>query len=99
LVEQLDAGVLGDIRLPDPDDIRTRIERTFAPLDPTGGMAAECWRDYARKLERAQREDLAGSWRSFRDEWEQHRAVLTAVLVDPARLGGALRAAGAGPSF
>lgn len=99
LVERLDAGTLGDIRLPDPDDIRSRIEREFASLDPSGGMAAECWRDYAQKLERAQREDLPTAWRRFRDGWADHRRVLTAILADPRRLSDALRAAGAGPSF
>jgi len=32
--------------------MRARIESAFGPADPSGRMAAECWRDYAIKLDR-----------------------------------------------
>ena len=32
------------------ETVEATIQRTFGPLDPTGRMAAECWRDYQRKL-------------------------------------------------
>jgi glycerol-1-phosphate dehydrogenase [NAD(P)+] len=35
---------------PAPDAVEARIAATFSLLDPTGRMAAECWRDYSRKL-------------------------------------------------
>ena len=35
---------------PTPEAVEARIGRTFGPLDPSGRMAAECWRDYRRKL-------------------------------------------------
>ena len=35
---------------PAPAAVQTTIQQTFGPLDPTGRMAAECWRDYQRKL-------------------------------------------------
>ena len=38
--------------LPDPDTVRDRIVKEFAAVDPSGGMAAECFADYARKLRR-----------------------------------------------
>lgn len=37
---------------PGPAAMRQRIEAAFGPVDPSGRMAAECWRDYAIKLER-----------------------------------------------
>jgi glycerol-1-phosphate dehydrogenase [NAD(P)+] len=35
---------------PAPEVVEAQIRAAFAPLDPTGRMAAECWRDYAKKL-------------------------------------------------
>ena len=35
---------------PSPEAVEATIRSTFEPLDPTGRMAAECWRDYQRKL-------------------------------------------------
>ncbi len=35
---------------PAPAAVEAQIRAAFAPLDPTGRMAAECWRDYAKKL-------------------------------------------------
>ncbi|NYE19033.1 iron-containing alcohol dehydrogenase [Microbacterium immunditiarum] len=99
LLERLDAGEVGDVRLPDADTVREQIDRAFAPLDRSGGMAAECWRDYGAKLQRARDEDLARRWEGFRDDWAQHRPVVAAVVAGPGELAAALRAAGAGPAF
>jgi glycerol-1-phosphate dehydrogenase [NAD(P)+] len=35
---------------PAPESVEATIRATFGPLDPTGRMAAECWRDYQKKL-------------------------------------------------
>jgi glycerol-1-phosphate dehydrogenase [NAD(P)+] len=35
---------------PAPDTVETLIRSAFGPLDPSGRMAAECWRDYQKKL-------------------------------------------------
>ncbi len=35
---------------PAPADVEALIRERFAVLDPTGRMAAECWRDYQKKL-------------------------------------------------
>lgn len=35
---------------PAPAAVEARIGAAFAPLDPSGRMAAECWRDYSKKL-------------------------------------------------
>lgn len=35
---------------PAPDAVEATIQATFGGLDPSGRMAAECWRDYSRKL-------------------------------------------------
>ncbi|MBN1346824.1 MAG: iron-containing alcohol dehydrogenase [Phycisphaerae bacterium] len=48
---------------------RREIETHFAPFDPTGGMVAELWRDYAVKAERIEAglrdwPDVSDRWRS-----------------------------------
>jgi glycerol-1-phosphate dehydrogenase [NAD(P)+] len=35
---------------PAPDAVEAMIRATFGALDPSGSMAAECWRDYQKKL-------------------------------------------------
>ena len=35
---------------PSPETVEATIRATFGVLDPSGKMAAECWRDYSRKL-------------------------------------------------
>jgi hypothetical protein len=35
---------------PAPEHVEATIQATFGALDPNGRMAAECWRDYSRKL-------------------------------------------------
>jgi glycerol-1-phosphate dehydrogenase [NAD(P)+] len=35
---------------PATDAVEALIGATFGPLDPSGRMAAECWRDYQKKL-------------------------------------------------
>jgi glycerol-1-phosphate dehydrogenase [NAD(P)+] len=35
---------------PAPEAVEALIRSAFGPLDPTGRMAAECWRDYQKKL-------------------------------------------------
>jgi glycerol-1-phosphate dehydrogenase [NAD(P)+] len=37
---------------PDAEAMRARIVQAFDTIDPSGRMAAECWRDYALKLAR-----------------------------------------------
>ncbi len=51
-----------------------RVRAAFDPIDPSGRMADECWRDVAKKLER---------WRAarprieaFAEAWPRHRAAL-----------------------
>ncbi len=85
---------LGGLRYPAAEEMRPRVLAAFERVDPSGAAGAECWRDYARKLERwhAARPDrherLAG-------EWPALDAELGALLAAPAELLAALRAAGA----
>jgi len=79
-------------RLPDPDAARDRITRSFAVIDPSGAMAAECFADYARKLSAlaSAGDPLAGLRRS----WAEHETVLDSLLTGPGEVAAALRSAG-----
>lgn len=81
------------LRFPSAAEMEERVRGAFDPLDPSGAMAAECWADYGRKLERwnASRprlEALAAGWEEVRPRFEE-------LLVDPARLAAAMATAGA----
>ena len=82
-----------DAAYPDPALVEARVRAAFDPLDPSGRMADECWRDVARKLDR---------WRAGRagvammvGDWDAHRRALAALVAAPATLSAALHAAGA----
>jgi len=90
-----DGGLDRPARLPDPDAARDRITRAFAAVDPGGDMAAECFADYARKLRRlGSAGGPGGPLAGLRASWAAHRDVLDGLLVEPAVIAGALRAAG-----
>jgi glycerol-1-phosphate dehydrogenase [NAD(P)+] len=88
-------GLERPARLPDPDAVRNRINRAFAAIDPSGAMAAECWAGYAAKLRRlGSGGDPGGPLAALRASWAAHRDLLDRLLIEPAALAGALRAAG-----
>ena len=96
LLDDIDPARLLD-EAPDPDVARAGIEQRFGVFDPSGEMAAECWRLYQRKLAawaagRATREALVA-------DWERHLARVTDGLRSPASIVGMLRAAGAPATF
>ncbi len=97
--DRIAAGALDrPARLPDPDAARQAITRAFADIDPAGAMAAECFRDYARKLKwitAGGADPLAG----LRQSWAAHDAVLADLLVTPGQVAAGLRAAGLPVSF
>lgn len=86
-------GLLADLRFPAPDEMRARVEAAFAVLDPSGATAQECWRDYARKLERWRAE--APALATIADRWPAFDAQLDRILTPTARLLAALRDSGA----
>jgi len=90
-----DGGLERPARLPDPDAVRERLGHAFAGLDPSGGMAEECFADYARKLRRLAPEgDPARPLAALRASWAAHRDVLDGMLIEPAAVTRVLRAAG-----
>jgi glycerol-1-phosphate dehydrogenase [NAD(P)+] len=84
-------------RFPAPDKMRERVDAAFNQLDPSGAMARECWADYHRKLSRWNSGPAVAA--GFAARWSEHEPALDGLLVDPARLVEALRAAGAPVRF
>lgn len=76
---------------------RERIDRAFAALDPAGRIRAECWSDYARKLQacRDRLETIEGVLRS----WPEHEPELRALVRPAGLLGTGLRAANVPATF
>jgi glycerol-1-phosphate dehydrogenase [NAD(P)+] len=78
------------MRCPAEDQMRPAVLQAFGPLDPTGAMAEECWRDYQRKLAR---------WRERHGDVDRldpaHLDDAARMLEEPAVLRAALDRSGA----
>ena len=77
----------------DPATVERLVHDAFDPLDASGRMGDECWRDVSHKIERWA--GAASSIRAFVADWDRHRAALKELVVSPDRLRNALVAAGA----
>ncbi|MFP5343506.1 MAG: iron-containing alcohol dehydrogenase [Candidatus Limnocylindria bacterium] len=92
-IERFDpARLASDAAFPAPDAVEPRVRAAFDPIDPSGRMADECWRDVSSKLER---------WRAarprieaFADAWPRHRTALASMVAGPDALRAALAASG-----
>jgi glycerol-1-phosphate dehydrogenase [NAD(P)+] len=77
--------------VPDEQTARARVTEAFAPVDPSGRIAAECWADYSRKLSAfaAQREHVEQALA----EWPQLAPRLRPLLRSSAEIAEHLRRA------
>lgn len=82
---------------PDPAAAEQLVRAQFGPLDPTGALAEECWRDYHHKL---------GSWTRNRlvvlrvlSRWELHRQELRSLVRTPEEIAIGLQASGSPARF
>ena len=83
------------LRFPTDEEMEERVHDAFGSVDPSGAMARECWRDYARKLRR---------WRARRPEleaidWREVDGEVEPLLGEPSDLARSLAAAGAPVRF
>ena len=78
---------------PAPDTVERRVRAAFKPLDPSGRMADECWRDVERKL--ARWHGARSSVEALAADWDSHRTALRKLVVGPEVLARALTLAGA----
>jgi glycerol-1-phosphate dehydrogenase [NAD(P)+] len=71
-----------DACYPDDAPLQAHIQQAFAPIDASGAMTHECWRDYSQKL---------ALWRSNRPKFEQfcmdwqavHKVKLASLVSRP----------------
>jgi glycerol-1-phosphate dehydrogenase [NAD(P)+] len=82
-------GAVAELRVPEPDDARRRVDEAFGSLDPSGRMAAECWTAYSAKLRDLGR--LLPGLRRLLADWTPVQAQLDSLLLGPERLVTALR--------
>jgi len=97
LLDTLDPDCLLEGIGSDPEAAHRRIDSAFAELDPSGLMAAECWAQYSRKLDRWRAQ--APAVRTFVAGWDRSRAELRALLGSPPVIARVLRAADAPARF
>ncbi len=78
------ASVKLDSCYPSADTIQAQIEKSFATIDLSGKVAAECWSDYRQKLDRwhAQRKDFEAALR----DWPSIRQRVQEETRPPERL-------------
>jgi glycerol-1-phosphate dehydrogenase [NAD(P)+] len=90
-------GGLSRLSVPEAAESERAVRAAFADVDPSGEMAAECWRDYERKLARwaqaGERVERAS------EQWPAHELALRRLLAGPEAIATALRAAGAPVQF
>ena len=87
------ASLITDAAFPPAGAIEARVRTAFDPVDPSGRMADECWRDVGAKLARWHAARPAVE--AFAADWDRHRAVLRELVAAPSTLRSALTAAGA----
>ncbi len=83
-----------DTCYPTDATMQAHIQQLFAPIDPSGSMAQECWSDYATKLAlwRQRRSHFA----QFRAHWQdEHRPKLASLISSPDSVYAILAQAGA----
>ncbi|MGK2849456.1 MAG: iron-containing alcohol dehydrogenase [Candidatus Limnocylindrales bacterium] len=93
-LDHLDPTTLAsDAAFPPADAVERRVHAAFDPIDPSGRMADECWRDVRAKVARwsEQRDRVA----AFAADWDRHRAALRELVASPDVLRDALQRAGA----
>lgn len=91
------AGTPVELKLPTPDEARSRVEAAFGHLDPSGRTAAECWKAYRVKL--GLLDERLPQLRELLDRWEPFDAEAGAILIDTERLAGTLFVLGAPARF
>lgn len=79
------------------ETMEAHIREAFAPLDQSGGVAAECWSDYRVKL--AAWNDAAPAIEAFCLNWDAERADLEAMACLPERVVQILKAVDAPLQF
>jgi len=95
--ERLAAGTLGNIELVSADDAERSVRGAFDWMG--GATSAECWTDYAKKLEHLRAVDAPARIRLAMGSWARHESTLSTLLETPDNIVNALRTAGAPTRF
>lgn len=99
LFARLDAVAGTEVVVPEVDAFAAHRElnAAFDSLDADGSIAAECWSDYEKKLQRwaVQRDAV----REFVRTWPEHREELRALVRAPEAIAEGLLVAGSPASF
>ena len=77
-----------DEAFPEPQAVERKVRAAFDPIDASGRMAGECWRDVERKLERWNK--ARPRVEAFAADWPAHRVTLRSLVSSPDVLAKAL---------
>lgn len=94
---ELDLGRLDPAGLVPPADLEQRVLASWADLDPSGRVGAECWTAVRRKF--AAWAEHGDEVRRFFDSWPVHEATLRRLAAPPRLPATALRRWGAAVTF
>jgi len=86
-----------DACYPDEDEMHRRVRDAFLWLDKTGAASEECWRDYAKKLERWK--EVRPEFEKFLADWDDFKAKAEKLVVEPEYLCQCMTEAGAPKRF
>jgi glycerol-1-phosphate dehydrogenase [NAD(P)+] len=83
-----------DACYPADEPLQAHIQQAFAPIDPSGAMAQECWHDYSQKLalwrhNRSRFVQFCADWQSI------YRPKLASLVCSPQTVNAILEQAGA----
>jgi glycerol-1-phosphate dehydrogenase [NAD(P)+] len=97
VLDEIADGGLERVVVPDAVASESAVRAAFLTVDPSGDMAAECWREHEKKLAR---------WSQVRDrvamaaaQWPSHEKALRHLLAPPTTIVEALLSAGAPVNF
>jgi glycerol-1-phosphate dehydrogenase [NAD(P)+] len=97
VLESIDPDRLASSEPPAAGTMRQRIDTAFRELDPSGGIADECWSQYRVKLDRWQARH--GALSGVAHEWPAIARELLDLAGEPAEVAAILRSAGAAVTF
>jgi glycerol-1-phosphate dehydrogenase [NAD(P)+] len=82
------AHIEADACYPSLDDMQCRLRAVFDEIDPSGGLAAECWSHYAQKL--LVWHGARGRFEALLRDWPHRRSRLEDLVAAPEAVVGQL---------
>lgn len=96
-LEEVGLGTLDPAGLTPPDGLEETVKQSWATMDPSGRVGAECWTSVGKKV--AAWDSHQDSVRAFFADWASHEVVLRRLTAPPETPAAALANWGAARRF